>query len=111
MPDDQAGRWLPLAAAGQALGLTPDTLRKQAKRGLRDARRDNHGLWLILVGADGTWDNPVDGGLRFTSVDAADAERARWDLRTDVDALARQARAAFRPHRHGPRSSGPSSIS
>jgi hypothetical protein len=53
------------------------------------------GYGAIIVGADGTWDNPVDRGLRFTSDDAADAARARWELRTDVDALAQQARGAF----------------
>jgi hypothetical protein len=53
------------------------------------------GYGAIIVGADGTWDNPVDRGLRFTSDDAADAARARWELRTDVDALAQHARGAF----------------
>ena len=69
------------------------------------------GYGAIIVGADGTWDNPVDRGLRFTSDDAADAARARWELRTDVDALAQQARGAFDRTATGPRPSGPSQIS
>jgi hypothetical protein len=66
-------------------------------------RRTGPGLALGLgidylaigVGADGTWDNPADEGLRFTRADAVDQLRTRAALRIDADALARQAEAAF----------------
>ena len=98
MPEEGAGRWLPLAAAGRALGLTPDTLRKQAKRGLRDARRDNHGRWLVLVRPEEAGQEP-EGTTRHVpaedrtepdatlQVRAAVAEALVAELRRRVDQL------------------------
>ncbi|TFV70170.1 hypothetical protein E4P40_21795 [Blastococcus sp. CT_GayMR20] len=53
------------------------------------------GSAAILFGADGTWDEPVDRGLRFSSADAAEEARVRWELRRDVESVARQAEEAF----------------
>ena len=112
MPDDQAGRWLTLAAAGRALGLTPDTLRKQAKRGLRDARRDNHGRWLILVQPEdagqepeeATWHVPAQrrtepDGTGALQARAAAAEALVGELRRRIDELAAELQREREEHR------------
>ena len=53
------------------------------------------GSAAILFGADGTWDEPVDRGLRFSSADAAEEARGRWELRRDVESVVRQAEEGF----------------
>jgi len=42
-----APSWLPLKAAAERLGLSPDGLRTRIRRGQFQAQRDNHGRWLV----------------------------------------------------------------
>jgi hypothetical protein len=54
------------------------------------------GYLRIIFGADGTWENGVDGGLRFSSDDAAAEVLAALEPQdTAAEALTWQARAAY----------------
>jgi uncharacterized coiled-coil protein SlyX len=63
MQDGHAGRWVGLAAAGRALGIAPETLRKRIRRGRCDLphRMGNDGRWWLLVPdtPDGRPDGPT----------------------------------------------------
>jgi hypothetical protein len=54
--------WLPLDDARARLGLHPDTLRRQIRKGQREGRKDNHGRWLVLVRADPDLPGRIDPG-------------------------------------------------
>jgi hypothetical protein len=55
MDSDQPGAaWLPLAEAAKRLGVTVDSLRKRANRGLLEHRKGNDGRITVLVGGGET---------------------------------------------------------
>jgi multidrug resistance efflux pump len=49
MDTDQTTAWLPLAEAARRLGVTVDSLRKRASRGLVEHRKGNDGRIVVLV--------------------------------------------------------------
>src|SRR3712207_6082947 len=54
--------WLTLDDARARLGLHPDTLRRQVRRGQREGRKDNLGRWLVRV--DPGESGRIDPGAR-----------------------------------------------
>src|SRR5918993_742154 len=52
MDTDQSAAWLPLAEAAQRLGVTVDSLRKKASRGLVENRKGNDGRVMVLVSGE-----------------------------------------------------------
>jgi hypothetical protein len=52
MDDDQPAAWLPLAEGAKRLGVTVDSLRKKASRGLVEHRKGNDGRIMVLVGGE-----------------------------------------------------------
>jgi hypothetical protein len=54
MDTDQPAAWLPLAEAANRLGVTVDSLRKKASRGLVEHRKGNDGRVMVLVGGETT---------------------------------------------------------
>jgi hypothetical protein len=52
MDTDQTAAWLPLAEAASRLGVTVDSLRKKASRGLVEHRKGNDGRITVLVGGE-----------------------------------------------------------
>ncbi len=52
MDTDQPAAWLPLAEAAQRLGVTVDSLRKKASRGLVEHRKGNDGRVMVLVSGE-----------------------------------------------------------
>jgi hypothetical protein len=52
MDTDQPAAWLPLAEAARRLGVTVDSLRKRASRGLVEHRKGNDGRIVVLVNGE-----------------------------------------------------------
>ena len=91
---------LPTTVAGES----PAALRR---RGLRAGR----GLRRHPVGADGTWDDPVDRGCASPATTPPTRRAPGGNSGPMSTTLAQQARASLRPHRHSPRPAGPTEIS
>jgi hypothetical protein len=62
--------WFTLDDARTRLGLHPDTLRRQVRRGQREGRKDNLGRWLVRVDPDES--GRIDPGTRADGPDTTD---------------------------------------